>query len=61
MKEPGCELFSDQQTFRERPLLVNPLRPATEACTPSQVGDLTRGVLVAALGPNGLTLTKFDH
>src|SRR6266446_7493077 len=52
--------FRDQQVFGERPLIVDPLRGAAEAGGASQGNHFWQRVFVAAFGPDGFALDKFN-
>ncbi len=52
--------FRDQQVFRERPLIIDPLRGATEAGGAGQGNHFWQRVFVTALSPDGFALEKFN-
>jgi hypothetical protein len=52
--------FRDEQILGKGPLFVNPLCLTGEAGIARHLQDLFRGVLVAALRPDSLTLEKLD-
>jgi hypothetical protein len=60
MSDRNTNSFCDEQVLGKGPLFVNPLCLADEAGLVRHLEDLSRRVLVAALGPDGLTLEKLD-
>jgi len=53
--------FRDEQTLRERPLLVDPLRLAAEAGVFRDAAYLFLRVFMAALSPNGFAIAKLHY
>ena len=51
-------LFRSEQALGEGPLLIDPLRLAAKASSARHLQDLLRGIFVAALGPDGLSLAN---
>src|SRR6185437_2917643 len=53
-------LFCEEQTLRERPLRIHPLRIATEACAFAHARCFVAAIFVRAFRPNCFVLAEID-
>lgn len=60
IRQRAGPLFGNEKILREGPLIVDPLRFATEAGGAGHGKHFLQGILVAAFGPDGFTFREVN-